>query len=401
LVILIFNLLPSIRKGSLRLGTSTLYAQDCREGEMCGINNEDSEGFLEGLQYWNDVGDNLNSLLTNWYDDAALQDRQDQAAWVAEMNSWTQNALSELDAVNRDFFESWAAESSQTLFEYPESMPITLTDQVYACNIGLREILNNHQIEEDNDLAEILNNPSPIRCHGTKRNGNVLWPGNQAHRLIQTYYLALHPDGFMEYIIPTASSSGSGYPGYADIVHPPTGQMFEIKTVAGAAAGSTELGTYVFKANQQCPQSPAWIRGADYPTVYLPAVDQSKCYLVQMSTTFPGVVTYEEALRSTTPSFDPVSIPVSVQNALNELIERIKIKKQLQPSFATSAAARSVIPAWACNNGASNIQDFMAGLSDAQRALRVVSLATKFIELGSIALTEAEAYEILIMLILL
>jgi len=280
------------------------------------------------------------------------------------------------------------------------------------CAVNNFTTLDNYEVQETADINNFYSQ-NPVPCHGSFRNGNVLWPGNQAHKIIQVYYLTIHPGSMMEFIIPGAGAKTDPETGlttsvgYADLANPATGEMFEIKPVGQAAQGQIEVNNYISKAgNGVCPPTAFgsavfanWRAGVDFADVYLTDVNPSK--LLHANLGALGVIQYERVDKSTVPNYTPVTVPSSVLQEVNNLLARIAQKRQQVPSLSVRMAAQSVIPQFVCDNGNANIKRYLEIAENTQHAIRAATLAADFIELGSAAMTDAEAYELLCLLLCL
>ncbi|SJZ84203.1 hypothetical protein [Sediminibacterium ginsengisoli] len=166
-------------------------------------------------------------------------------------------------------------------------------------------------------------------CHGTNRTGNIQWPGTLEHWIIMYNYVVENPiAGEVEFKIPGASSTGSGYPGYADIANTLTGEMFEIKPdgLPGLTRGRAEIQTYVTLANQNCAMSPnaiapAWQKGFNYTTKYYQAKRPNE-YL-EASLAENGVIFYRYIPKNTVPNIVPVTFTQSNLVKLARLAQKL------------------------------------------------------------------------------
>lgn len=178
-------------------------------------------------------------------------------------------------------------------------------------------------IAEEQIADNSVVNPSP--CHGTARLGNIFFQGTMEHWLVQLDYLSKNPfNSDREYAIPGAGPSG-GY-GFADIVNTTSKEIFEIKPLSQTAAGITEVGNYVIKANVSCLNSGTpgvpWIKGysAGYTPRHLPwPKDPSRT--LYASSTNNGVINYDLIQRITFPN--PIIIPQTIVDKIKNLLQRL------------------------------------------------------------------------------
>lgn len=195
-------------------------------------------------------------------------------------------------------------------------------DQVQAMealdNTRLINLMNQEDARDDAAMSP---------CHGTFRNGNVMWPGTAEHWLIQFDYMATNPLALREYFIPGSSGKLTGAAGYADIADPSTNQMFEIKpnNNTGIQVGAAEVQLYVAQGNLLCPPSNggSWTAGGNYPTRYLPD-PKNPSNVLKASLISPGVIVYESEPRNGQPEPVPVPLPQNLADKLKNLFQSIK-----------------------------------------------------------------------------
>lgn len=126
-------------------------------------------------------------------------------------------------------------------------------------------------------------------CHPTSRlPGDIHYPGTLEHLAIQQHYISkINPRAETEYLIP--GSGPNGGTGYADIVDPITGEIYEIKFFKFVGAAITEVNRYVIAANLQCDSGVLWHRGMVYPPVTLPFYGGKELVTWRYA---PGVIAY-------------------------------------------------------------------------------------------------------------
>jgi hypothetical protein len=212
----------------------------------------------------------------------------------------------------------------------PGWVPIIDNPPPYVCNYQLTpyqaSIFN--QIDAEDNLA---NQNFNLDCQGTRRSGNINFPGTKEHWLTQIYYLSMNPvGGEREYKIPNAGVNPSS-PGYADIVNLENGHIFEIKpyNFINLQPAINEVNNYVAKANLGCSSSlqsgAVWNRGTGFVPAFIPgAFPNTYLYLTSPS---PGVIFYQEQILSTPPPL-PVIIPQNILDKVKTLIERLKNNMQ-------------------------------------------------------------------------
>jgi len=170
-------------------------------------------------------------------------------------------------------------------------------------------------------------------CHGTARNGNVKWPGTAEHWLIQYDYMFSNPLAMREYFIPGSSGKLNGNPGYADIVNPASGEMFEIKpfSTTGQAAGAAEIQLYVTQANALCPRivGGGWSAGTNYTQRYLPD-PKNPSNLLWSRLSSSGVIVYSSVSRNGAPQVVPVLLPENLTEKLKKLVKDIQANPSMQ-----------------------------------------------------------------------
>ncbi|RFZ95661.1 hypothetical protein D0C36_09130 [Mucilaginibacter conchicola] len=176
-------------------------------------------------------------------------------------------------------------------------------------------------------------------CHGTARNGNVKWPGTIEHWLIQYDYIAENPLALREYIVPGSSGKLNGNPGYADIVNPASGEMFEIKpdNPSGDAAGVAEIALYVNMANVSCPRTVGggWSTGQNYSARDLPD-PRNPTKIIHVRLAKPGVILYSSETRNGLPELTPVIIPENLIEKIKKLFTQIRSNpNSMQPQIIT------------------------------------------------------------------
>jgi hypothetical protein len=175
---------------------------------------------------------------------------------------------------------------------YPVPQPPPIVPEPYALTANDRRAFD--QIEQEDALA-LAQSPD---CKGTKRSGNIQWPGVMQHWLIMIDYLSRNPlNGEVEYQVPGGSASGNR--GYADIVNLLSGEMFEIKpdNQTNISLEQTEVYRYVTQGNINCPRPPGspFKVGEYYETRYIPN-PTSPGYAFEVKLSATGVITYSEAL---------------------------------------------------------------------------------------------------------
>ncbi|MEO1259499.1 MAG: DUF4157 domain-containing protein [Bacteroidota bacterium] len=155
---------------------------------------------------------------------------------------------------------------------------------------------------------------TPIsQCHGTNRIGNLSYPGTLEHIAIQQHYIThINPLAEIEYFIPNSGSGGG--PGYADIVDPLTGGIYEAKFFPFAASAVPEVLNYVAKANIHCDPETLWHAGLIYPPSVIPFTGNLEIVSYLFA---PGVIGYWTRIKV------PVTPPVPVLDKVKEFIEDV------------------------------------------------------------------------------
>lgn len=203
--------------------------------------------------------------------------------------------------------------------------PILLTEP-YVCTYQMTQedidIFN--QIDEDDSLANLAY--QNLDCKGTKRGGNIRFPGTMEHWLLQADYVSSNPTyGEIEFSIP--GSSAAGNKGYADVVNTLNGNIFEIKpnNDAGILNGVTEVDRYVDKANLHClsalPMGVAFNKTGTYSERNLPTKTPNTYLNAKLVA--PGVIGYSY-ITTTNPIPIPVVAPNSMLDKFRELFERLR-----------------------------------------------------------------------------
>lgn len=298
-----------------------------------------------------------------------------------------------------------------------------MSEYINTCSTTASNTLSNYESQEQNDLNNFLStdnngNPNPSPCRGTKRFGNILWPGTVAHKIVQVYFQVLYPYAQTEYIIPGAGvktnpTTGKTYAGYADIVEPSHGWIFEIKPDGSEADGLSELNNYVTKANTAgCGPNQleggsqpmvAWAAGtsAAVPPIYLPSTNPDKLLYIYQLPNYPGVISYKEVDKNTAPGYNPNIIPDNVKQTVDQLMQRLKNKLQQSPNSSVQSDANDLIPALACSGLSLNeLKNFVNTANTADKAVRTAALLEEMTAEAGTAVEGEECLELLLLLLL-
>lgn len=144
---------------------------------------------------------------------------------------------------------------------------------------------------------------TPNPCHGTARlPGDLDYPGTLEHLLIEQYYVSkLNPSAETEYLIPRSGRSGGN--GYADIVDPVGGGIYEIKFYGVVDRAFSDLKRYVPNAEKYCDPHTTWHRGEFYPPKTLDFTSDQELVTWLYA---PGVIAYFLRKKQRKPDRPPV-----------------------------------------------------------------------------------------------
>jgi hypothetical protein len=287
-----------------------------------GAETPDGEGFDEpndGLG-WNDTG--------RWWEPPASPDEfynplNDPSMWPADFQTDEMIFAQGLDELYAQYIQQgWATYDCLGVMggsAFIDNCGLCAPNAELACQpyqLTAEDLAIFNQMDLED--AQMLNEP-PTPCHPTLQVGNYWVYGTWYHWLIQIDFMYTNPGAMVEYQIPN-SGPGGGY-GRADIVHPPTGRIYEIKPndQTGLQNGQTEVARYVAAANTSCANGVPWHPGTGYTTRTLQT--GHALYELEVEEIAPGVLGYRVKTRST-PA--PVAIPENLLDQMRELIKRLK-----------------------------------------------------------------------------